>query len=158
MNNDQVADVLGKIAVLLELKGENPFKTRAYSNAARQIETLNEPLQRIIDEGRLDALRGIGDALQAKIVELISTGRLVYFEELKASIPPGLVEMLDIPGLGPKKVKALSDQLGVLSVEELEKACQENRVSTLKGFGEKTQTNILEGITRRRTYASRHLL
>ena len=158
MNNDQVADVLGKIAVLLELKGENPFKTRAYSNAARQIETLNEPLQRIIDEGRLDALRGIGDALQAKIVELISTGRLVYFEELKASIPPGLVEMLDIPGLGPKKVKALSDQLGVLSVEALEKACQENRVSTLKGFGEKTQTNILEGITRRRTYASRHLL
>ncbi len=158
MNKDQVAAVLEEIAVLLELKGENPFKTRAYSNAARTLETLAEPLEKLIAEQRLGEIKGIGDALQKKITELVTTGKLAYYEDLKAATPPGLLAMLEIPGLGPKKIKALHDQLGIESVETLEAACKDGRVAELKGFGAKTATNILEGIQRRRTYASRYLL
>ena len=81
-----------------------------------------------------------------------------YYEDLKAATPPGLVAMLDIPGLGPKKIKALHDELGIETVEQLEQACKDGKIAGLKGFGEKTQTNILEGINRRRSYASRHLI
>jgi DNA polymerase (family X) len=158
MNKDQVAEVLVSIGMLLELKGENPFKTRAYQNAARTIETLSEPLDKVVAEDRLGEMKGIGEALQKKITELVTTGKLAYYEELKAATPPGLVAMLDIPGLGPKKIKALYDELGIESVEQLEAACKAGRIAGLKGFGEKTQTNILEGIARRRTYASRHLI
>jgi DNA polymerase (family X) len=157
MNREQVAEVLGSIATLLELKGENPFKTRAYINAARTIETLDESLEKLIADGRLGQIKGIGEALQQKITELVTTGKLAYYEDLKAATPPGLIAMLEIPGLGPKKIKALHDELRIESVEQLEKACQENRIAGLKGFGEKTQTNILEGINRRRSYASKHL-
>jgi DNA polymerase (family 10) len=149
---------LVNIATLLELKGENPFKTRAYLNAARTIETLSEPLDKVVAEARLADIKGIGDALQKKITELVTTGRLQYYEELKAATPPGLVAMLEIPGLGPKKIKALHDELGIETVERLEQACKEGQIAGLKGFGEKTQTNILEGINRRRAYASRHLV
>jgi DNA polymerase (family 10) len=158
MDKEQVAEILVSIGTLLELKGENPFKTRAYANAARTIETLNEPLAKVIAENRLGEIKGIGDALQKKITELVTTGKLAYYDELKASVPAGLVAMLDIPGLGPKKVKALNDELGIASVEQLEQACKENKIAGLKGFGEKTQANILEGINRRRSYASKHLL
>jgi DNA polymerase (family 10) len=144
--------------VLLELKGENPFKTRAYANAARTIEGLTEPLEKLVAENRLGDLKGIGEALQKKIAELITTGRLAYHEELKASVPGGLLAMLQVPGLGPKKVKALHDALGIEGLEALEAACQAGTVAGLPGFGEKTQAKILEGIRFRRTYASRHLL
>jgi len=147
-----------EIGILLELKGENPFKTRAYTNAARTLENLHEPLEKLISEGRLGDIKGIGEALQKKITELTTTGRLAYYEELKASMPPGLLEMLQIPGLGPKKIKALHDKLSITTIEQLEQACKDGKVAELAGFGEKTQTNICEGITRRRTYASRHLL
>ena len=158
MNKDQVAEVLTDIATLLELKGENPFKTRAYQNAARTIETLSEPLDKVVAEARLADIKGIGEALQQKITELVTTGRLQYYEDLKAATPPGLIAMLDIPGLGPKKIKALHDELGIETVERLEQACKDGKIAGLKGFGEKTQTNILEGINRRRSYASRHLI
>jgi DNA polymerase (family X) len=158
MNKDQVAEVLVGIATLLELKGENPFKSRAYENAARAIEALSEPLEKVIAEGRLADVKGIGDGIQKKITELVTTGKLAYYEELKAATPPGLVAMLEIPGLGPKKIKVLHDELGIESVERLEQACKDGKVGVLKGFGEKTQANILEGISRRRAYASRHLL
>jgi DNA polymerase (family 10) len=158
MDKGQVAEVLLNIATLLELKGENPFKTRAYQNAARTIETLSEPLDKLIAEARLGDIKGIGEALQQKITELVTTGRLQYYEDLKAATPPGLVAMLDIPGLGPKKIKALHDELGIETVEQLEQECKDGKIAGLKGFGEKTQTNILEGINRRRSYASRHLI
>ena len=158
MDKDQVAEVLVSIGTLLELKGENPFKTRAYQNAARTIEGLSEPLEKLVAEERLSELKGIGEALQQKITELVTTGRLQYYEDLKAATPPGLVAMLDIPGLGPKKIKALHDELGIESVEALEQACKDGKIAGLKGFGDKTQTNILEGINRRRAYASRHLI
>lgn len=158
MNKDQVAEVLTNIGTLLELKGENPFKTRAYYNAARTLEMLSESVETLVKEGRLGEIKGIGEALQKKITELVTTGKLEYYEELKASTPPGLVAMLDIPGLGPKKIKAMHDELGITTVEGLEQACKTGAVAGLKGFGEKTQTNILEGIERRRKYASKHLL
>ncbi len=158
MNKDQVAEVLREIGVLLELKGENPFKTRAYANAARALEVLSEPLEKVVSENRLSEMKGIGDALQKKICELVTTGKLPYYENLKASFPPGLFALLQIPGLGPKKVKALFDNLKISCVEDLETACHEGRVAGLDGFGEKTQTKILEGIKFRATYASRHLL
>jgi DNA polymerase (family X) len=158
MDREQVVEILGNIAVLLELKGENPFKARAYHNAVRALESVSEPLDKLIAEGRLEEIKGIGESIQKKVVEMVSTGKLAYYEELKAATPPGLVAMLEIPGLGPKKIKVLHDELGVESVEQLEAACQADKVAGLKGFGEKTQANILEGINRRRAYASRHLI
>jgi DNA polymerase (family 10) len=157
VNKEQVAEVLVEIGVLLELKGENPFKTRAYANAARAIEALDEPLEKMVAETRLAEINGIGDALQKKITELVTTGKLGYYEDLKASLPAGLLSLREIPGLGPKKIKTLYDKLGITSVEQLEQACKEGKVAELAGFGEKTQVNICEGINRRRTYATRHL-
>src|SRR5947207_8599611 len=145
MDKERVAEVLLEIGVLLELKGENPFKTRAYTNAARTLEQLAEPLHKVIAEERLGQLQGIGSALQQKITELATTGRLGYYEELKASLPAGLLQLMEIPGLGPKKVKALYEKLKVASLEQLEAACRAGDVAGLAGFGEKTQTNILEG-------------
>ena len=158
MDKDKVAEILVEIGVLLELKGENPFKTRAYANGARTIEGLHEPLATLVAEKRLGEIKGIGEALEQKITELVETGKLKYYDELKASIPPGLIEMLEISGLGPKKIQALNKKLGVDSIAKLEAACQSGKVAELDGFGEKTQANILEGIERRRTYASKHLL
>ncbi len=158
MNKDQVAEILIEIGVLLELKGENPFKTRAYSNAARVIEGLTEPIDKLIADGRLAEMKGIGDAIYKKVSELVTTGKLSYYDDLKASLPVGLLEMLRIPGLGPKKVKAMYEKLGVTTIAELEKACKENRVAALDGFGEKTQQKICEGIAFRRQFAERHLI
>jgi len=158
MDKEQVAEILVNIATLLELKGENPFKSRAYLNAARALEGINEPLDKVIAEERLGEVKGIGESIQKKICEMVATGKLVYYEELKAATPPGLVLMLEIPGVGPKKSKALHDELGIETIEQLEQACKDGKVAKLKGFGEKTQVNIVNGINRRRTYASRHLV
>src|SRR6185503_1885591 len=136
MDKHKVAEILIEIGTLLELKVENPFKTRAYQNGARVIESLTEPLEQIIADGRLGELKGIGEALQEKITALMQTGRLAYFEELKASIPAGLVEMLNIPGVGPKKVRKLHDELGLKSVAQLEEACKAGKIAGLEGFGE----------------------
>jgi len=158
MDKERVSEILSEIGTLLELKGENPFKTRAYANAARVLEGLNEPLPQLVAEKRLGQIKGIGTALEQKITELVETGKLGYYDTLKASVAPGLVEMLEISGLGPKKIQALNQRLGVDSVEKLEAACRAGQVAALDGFGEKTQANILEGIARKRMYASKHLL
>jgi len=158
MDKEQVAAVLVDIGTLLELKGENPFKTRAYQNAARTLESLAEPIEKIVAEDRLGEVKGIGEGIAKKVAELVTTGKLAYYDELKASIPPGLVAMLDIPGLGPKRILALNKTLAVDSVEKLEQACKDGKIAELDGFGEKSQTNLLEGIARRRLYASKHLL
>ncbi len=158
VNKEQVAQVLNEIATLLDLKGENPFKVRAYANAARAVESLNDPLEQVFAEGTTEHVKGIGESIHQKIVELVTTDKLVFFEELRSSIPPGLVTMLSIPGMGPKKIKAVYDTLGITTIEELEKACLEGKVAELRGFGEKTQTKICEGINFRRQYSSRHLL
>ncbi len=158
MDKSKVAETLVEIGLLLELKGENPFKTRAYSNAARAIENLAEALEKVVAEDRLTEVKGIGEAISKKVKELVETGKLVYHTELKASIPAGLSEMLEIPGVGPKKIKTLYDKLGIENIAQLEAACKSGKVAALDGFGEKTAQNILEGIERLRTYASKHLL
>jgi DNA polymerase (family X) len=158
MTKDQIIEILTEIATLLELKGENPFKSRAYVNAARALQNSTAPLEQIFSPESTEHIKGIGDSLHEKISELLKTGKLAYYEELKASIPPGLVAMLGIPGLGPKKIKAINDKLGVKTLEQLEKACRDGKIARLDGFGEKTQANILQGIQFRRQYASRHLL
>ena len=156
MNKSDVVEVLEEIAVLLELKGENPFKSRAYSQGARTLELLTEDLGLIIQEGRLGEIKGIGSALQQKITELVTTGRLGYYDELKASIPAGMLAMLEIQGLGPKRIRQLHEKLGVASIVELEKACQENKVSELAGFGEKSQQKLLAGIEQLKSFQNQH--
>ena len=158
MTKNEIADVLEQIGTLLELKGENPFKVRAYHAGARALEGVEEDeLSRLIKEAQLDTVKGIGSALAQKITELHATGRLEFYEKLKASIEPGLVEMLQIPGLGPKKIRALHDRLGVVDIAALTKACADGKVAELEGFGEKTQEKILAGIKNREAYGRRHL-
>ncbi len=153
MDKNAAAKILGEIALLLELKGENPFKSRAYYNAARTVELMGEEeLLQLAREDRLKEVKGIGAAISEKLKEFVLTGRLAYYEELKASIPAGLLEMLKVPGLGPRKVKELYDTLEISSLAELEYACRENRLVHLKGFGSKTQENILKGIEHIRRY------
>jgi DNA polymerase (family 10) len=158
MTKDAVAAILEEIGVLLELKGENPFKTRAYQNAARALASLDEPLERLVAEDRLGEIKGFGEAMQVKVATLVKTGHLPYYEELKASIPGGLVDLLNLPGVGPKKIRKLFDVLGVDGVEKLEAACRAGQVAALEGFGEKSQQKILEGIQFRRQFTSRHRL
>jgi DNA polymerase (family X) len=157
IRKNQVARILEDIGTLLDLKGESPFKSRAYYNAARQIETLEEELDDLIREGRLSSIKGIGIALCNKITELATTGTLKYYENLKASVPSGHIEMLKIPGLGTKKIRALHERLGIESIGELEYACIENRLIDLPGFGFKTQEKILAGIEHLKRYKERHL-
>jgi DNA polymerase (family 10) len=158
MNKTEIAAVLTDIGTLLELKGENPFKIRAYQSGARLLEGLNEEeIARRVGDGTLEEVKGIGEALAQKISELHLTGRLEFFENLKASVPEGLVEVLSIPGLGAKKVRALQEKLGVDSIAKLKAACDEGKVAALEGFGEKTQEKILTGIRNREAYGKRHL-
>lgn len=158
MTKNEIADLLNEIGVLLDLKGENPFKIRAYQTGARVLESMEESeLTRLVAAGELDSVKGIGEALAQKITELHETGKLGFLEKLRASIEPGLVELIDIPGMGPKKVKALHDKLGVTDIASLTKACEENRVAELDGFGAKSQEKILAGIRHREAYGKRHL-
>ncbi|MDP3762675.1 MAG: helix-hairpin-helix domain-containing protein, partial [bacterium] len=143
---ETVIQILEEIAILLELKDENPFKGRAYHNGARVLEGQPEDLATLIETGKLEELKGIGEALSEKIREFYKTGRSKYFEDLKKSFPTGLFEMFRIPGLGPKRIKVLYDKLKIKSVAQLEKACGDNKLLHLEGFGEKTQENILRGI------------
>ena len=152
-----VSAVLKEIALLLELKDENPFKVRAYSNAARSLEILEEDLDKVIQQDRLNEIEGIGKTLVQQITELVRTGRLPFYEELKSSVPPGHLEMLKIPGLGPKKIKALYDALDIKTVGELEYACMENRLIEIEGFGPKTQEKIFQGIQQIKKYQGRYL-
>ncbi len=146
MHKEEVAAVLDEIGVMLELQGENAFRCNAYHNAARAVEQLEGDLGEAVSSGRLAGVRGIGDTLREKITTLVTTGALPFYDNLRAKTPPGLFQMLRVGGLGPKKVKALYDQLGVDDLDKLKAACEAGRVAGLKGFGEKTQTKILEGV------------
>jgi DNA polymerase (family 10) len=155
ITKDQTADLLESIARLLELKGENLFKIRAYTHAARALETFTGDLSKLAAEGRLGEIPGIGKAIAEKLGEWFATGRLEYYEQLKAEFPPGLFELFELQGLGPKKIKALWEQLGVTSVAELQAACKDGRVEGLSGFGKKTADNILAAVEARARFAGR---
>ncbi len=153
----EITEILDELALLLEMKGENPFKSRAYANAARSLEALDEDLDLVVREGRLATIKGVGEAISKKIEELAATGQLRYYHDLKATIPAGHFEMLKIPGLGPKKIHILYEKLGIETIGELEYACQENRLLDLAGFGSKTQQKILAGIDALKHYRERRL-
>lgn len=158
VTKNEIADILTEIGTLLELKGENPFKVRAYQAGARALEAIEEAdLARLIAEEKLQTVKGIGEALGQKIAELHTTDKLEFFEKLKASVAPGLVEMLQIPGLGPKKIQALKNKLGITDIAALSAACHDGRVAELDGFGAKTAEKILAGIKNREAYGRRHL-
>ncbi|HVP68554.1 MAG TPA: DNA polymerase/3'-5' exonuclease PolX [Anaeromyxobacteraceae bacterium] len=153
-----VARALREVGMLLEVKGENPFKVRAYDTGARAVEDLTEDLATLVAQGRLTEVRGIGEALAQKIAELCSTGRLGLLERLRAELPSGIGELLQVPDLGPKKIAALHAALGIGSVAELRTACEAGRVREVKGFGERSEQKILDGIRRLESRGSRVLL
>lgn len=157
MEKARIVEILEEIATYLELKGENPFKIRAYQNGARALESLEEPLATVIAEERLAAVNGIGKALVDKITTLHATGELKFYDELVASIPPGLLELLEIPNFGPKKVKKVHEALGLSTVEELRAACEKGEISALPGFGKKSEDKLLRDIANREAYRARHL-
>jgi len=157
-DKDDIANTLESIGLLLELKGENAFKTRAYANAARAVETYPGNLEPLAREGRLGEIPGVGEAIAAKITELVTTGRLEFYEKLRAEFPPTLFDLFDLQGLGPKKIKALYEQLGVDGVPALEAACKSGQVASLAGFGEKTATRLLAAIEARARYADSYRL
>jgi DNA polymerase (family 10) len=146
MDKHQVARILEEIGTLLELQGENPFRCQAYHNAARAIAQMEEDLVEVVSAGRLRSIRGIGDTLRDKIAALVTSGELPFYDELRKKTPPGLLDLLRVPGMGPKKVRAVYEQLGIHDLEELRQGCLQGRVAELKGFGSKTQQRILEGI------------
>ena len=157
MDRGAVADALDEIALLLDLLGENPFKGRAYSNAARVLRGLDKDLGALVSTGDLRKIKGIGEALAEKIAALSTTGELPYLDELRARVPAGILEWLRIPGLGPKKARAIHERLGIATLGELEYFCRQGRLRDLEGFGEATERKILEGIERLRRDAGRYL-
>jgi DNA polymerase (family 10) len=158
MDKKEVAGILDEIGMMLDLKGENPFKSRAYANAARTLEGLSADLADLVETGDISKIKGIGQALTQKITELVTTGRLKYYDELRASLPPGVLEMLAIPGLGPKKIKVLQERFGIESIGQLGNACLENRLLELEGFGKRSQAKILEGIEYHKRHKGQYLV
>jgi DNA polymerase (family X) len=153
MDKATIADVLEKIATLLELKDENPFKIRAYVNAARSLETWGGNIADLGNEEVLEKIPGIGKAIAAKIKELVETGSLKFFDELRAEFPADILELFSLPGLGAKKIKALHEKLQVSSIAQLHEACVAGRVAELPGFGKTTQEKLCRAIDERQKYA-----
>ncbi|MEP7014981.1 MAG: helix-hairpin-helix domain-containing protein [Verrucomicrobiota bacterium] len=153
MTKEEIAGVLQQIATLMELKNENPFKIRAYANAARALETFGGNLASLEDEEALGKIPGIGKSIAEKIKELAATGSSKYFEELRGEFPPGLLGLFSLPGLGAKKIKALHDKLQISSIEQLLTACESGRIAELPGFGEATQQKLVEAIGKRAQHA-----
>ena len=146
MTNKEIAEIFSQIADILDIKGDNPFKIRAYRKAVRVIGGLSEEIRAIHERDGLRDIDGIGEAIAEKIGELVETGKLEHYEQEKASIPEGLLSMLKVPDLGPKKVKVLYEKLGIDTVQKLEEAAREGKLRELAGFGEKTEQNILRGV------------
>ncbi|MCC9137932.1 DNA polymerase/3'-5' exonuclease PolX [Pontibacter silvestris] len=145
MENKKIIKLFKLTAELLELHDENPFKVRSYTNAVGALELLEEPLEGKA-QAELEKIGGVGKGIAAKIVEINSTGSFEELDQMLAATPPGVVEMLRIKGIGPKKVRNLWKELGTETVEELLEACEQDRVSKLKGFGAKTQENIKQAL------------
>ena len=158
VTRDRLADVLEEIALLLELKGENPFKIRAYRNGAEIVQSFDGDIVARATAGDLKGIKGIGEALQDKLHELASTGELGFHQKLRGEFPDSLFELFEIQGLGPKKIKVLYDELGVASLGALRRACESGEVAGLKGFGKKTAEKILAGIETYERFSGRYLL
>ena len=157
MDKHLVCNILGEMALLLELAGENPFKVRAYANAARLLENVNEDIGALVDEGRLTEIKGIGKNIADHVSEILKTGSLEEHEDLKRMIPQSVIDMLSIAGLGPKRVRFLWRDIGIKTVGELEMACTRHLLAGKPGFGEKMEANILAGIETIKKFAGKRL-
>ncbi len=157
VDNQEVAAVLDEMANLMELNGENPFRSRAYAAAARAIETMEESIVDLSARGALDEVRGIGKKIAVEIDELLSGGVIQRHQDLIATVPEGLIEMQGIPGLGGKRLRQVHELLGVADIDALAKACASGAVAELKGFGAKTASNILNGIAYIQQHQGRYL-
>ncbi|MBC7541901.1 MAG: histidinol-phosphatase, partial [Candidatus Sericytochromatia bacterium] len=157
LSKKQIIATLEQIATLMELAGENPFKSRAFANGARTLEQTPQDPAALVESGELLAVKGIGKGLAETITELVKTGRSSAHDALTQEIPAGLVEMLAVPNLGPKKIRAIHDGLAITSIGELEYACLENRLVALSGFGAKTQEKVLKGIDLFKRSRGKHL-
>jgi len=146
VRNADVAAMLNRVADLLEIRGENFFKIRAYREAVRQLDNLTTEIEDLIKEGRLKDIPGIGEAIEKKIVEYVTTGQLEFLTRLEAEVPPALLELTRVPGLGPRTAKDIYDTLGILSLDALEDAARTHRLLSVRGIKAKTEENILKGI------------
>ncbi|RKY36068.1 MAG: hypothetical protein DRP73_03975, partial [Candidatus Omnitrophota bacterium] len=145
MKNREIARIFNDIADLLEIKDDNPFKIRAYRRAAMNLEALTQDLDTLVKEDNLNQIPGIGKDLAEKIKEYYKTGKIQGYEDLKKEVPSALLEMMKIPGVGPKTVKLLYEKLNVKSVEELEKLAKAGKLKGLPGIQSKTEENIIKG-------------
>lgn len=158
MDNEAIAAVLEDVASLMELNGENPFRSRTYANAAREIEMLEEPVVDIAERDALEEVKGIGKTLAKELSELVKTGRIPRYEKLLNEVPEGLLEMREIPGLGAKRLRTIYESLGVSDIDVLAKACASGAVEELKGFGKKSAKTISEGIEYLQAHRGRYLV
>src|SRR5678809_645854 len=156
MDNYDIAEQLSLLSKLMDIHGENSFKSKTYSSAAFAIEKLPDELASLSKE-KIFQVKGIGESVGKKVVEIIETGELGVLQEYISNTPPGVLEMMNIKGLGPKKINTLWKEMRIDSIEELQKACEENRVAEKKGFGEKTQQNIINSIQFQKKNAGRYL-
>jgi len=140
--NDEVAMLLENIARLLTLKGESPFRIRAYSEAAHEISTLHEDVAELNSSGRLTEIPGVGPSIAAKIGEYLDTGHLRYYEELKLHFPVEATDLLDVPSIGPVRAQLIHDRLGIATIPDLERAAHEHRLQALPGFGPGLEARI----------------
>jgi len=144
MTNQEIAGILNQISQILEIRGENPFKIRAYTKASQTIENLTYELSSLEDKDKIAKLPGIGAGIAKKLTELLETGKLAYYEDLRKSEYAPLTEFLRIPGMGPKHAKLVYDKLGINSAEELKKAAEAGKLRVLYGLGEKVEQNIIQ--------------
>jgi DNA polymerase (family 10) len=157
MDKKRVIEILDEIGTLLELTGENPFRSRAYHNGAQVVGGLTDDLEELVQKRTLTSIKGIGQGLADTITELMQTGKAQMHEELRAKVPSGVLEMLRIQGLGPRKIKTLYEKLNIKSIAELREACEKQRLRSLDGFGPKTEENILKNITHLERISDKHL-
>lgn len=158
MDKKRVAEILEEMGTILDLQGANPFRSRAFHNGAIIVGGLADDLAEIVRAKTLTEIDGIGKGLAQIIEDLVTTGKSDEYEALKRSIPPGLLDIMRIPGLGPKRIKLLHERLGIESVEDLKNAAEQHRLSDVEGFGEKMEQNILRRIERLKKSSDRHLL
>ena len=156
MDNYAIADQFSLLAKLMDIHGENSFKSKSYSSAAFTIEKLPQELAGLSHE-KIFKIKGIGESVGNKVIEILETGELQLLKEIIAQTPEGVLEMMNIKGLGPKKINLLWKEMGIDNIEDLQKACQENRIAQTKGFGEKTQQNILDSIQFQQSNAGKYL-
>src|SRR5436853_111304 len=160
MTNGEISRIFERIAILLELDEANPFRVRAYREAARVIEAEHEAIAPRVatDPGVLETMPGIGKDLAQKIRDVLATGTTKTYQELCEKFPPGLIELTDIPGFGPKRVKAVWSALGITTREALEQAARDGKLRALPGFGEKTEQKLLKSLEAQRPHLGRALL